>query len=260
MNTSQNKLKTATKDEVTVAKSKDIIAHQPAEIQIFDPQKDVEQAQVAAKALMRVIESGKVLKMQGKTYLFFEHWQTIGQFFHETVGTEWTKPIVEGGKTIGYEAKAVLYNRDGVIIGGAEAACMNDEINWKNKPMFQLRSMAQTRAASKALRNRFGFVAVLAGVEATPAEEMEGTNNEQSRLNPKPAGNSHAPTEKQRALIQKLMKEKGYSREDLFDEGFGAKSYPSEIIKWLLDAKPKQQQEQLPVIEHLTPEEEAAIR
>jgi hypothetical protein len=40
-------------------------------------------------------------------------------------------------------------------------------------PMFQLRSMAQTRAAAKALRNALAWVVVLAGYRPTPAEELE---------------------------------------------------------------------------------------
>jgi hypothetical protein len=39
-------------------------------------------------------------------------------------------------------------------------------------PMFQLRSMAQTRAGSKALRNALAWVVVLAGYRPTPAEEL----------------------------------------------------------------------------------------
>jgi len=41
-------------------------------------------------------------------------------------------------------------------------------------PLFQLRSMAQTRAAAKALRNALAWVVVLAGYKPTPAEEMDG--------------------------------------------------------------------------------------
>lgn len=41
-------------------------------------------------------------------------------------------------------------------------------------PMFQLRSMAQTRAVAKALRFALGWVVVLAGYKATPAEELDG--------------------------------------------------------------------------------------
>jgi hypothetical protein len=61
-----------------------------------------------------------------------------------------------------------------------------DQIIWENKrpkkerikigdepvPLFQLRSMAQTRSNAKALKNRFAWIVVLAGYSATPAEEM----------------------------------------------------------------------------------------
>lgn len=40
-------------------------------------------------------------------------------------------------------------------------------------PLFQLRSMAQTRATGKICRLNFGFVPALAGFRSTPAEEME---------------------------------------------------------------------------------------
>lgn len=39
-------------------------------------------------------------------------------------------------------------------------------------PLFQLRSMAQTRAGAKALRNALAWVVVLAGYKPTPAEEL----------------------------------------------------------------------------------------
>ncbi len=139
----------------------------------FDPQKQVEQAKVAAQALMSVIsQKAKPVKFNGEQYLEFEDWQTIAQFYNHTVGIDKTEQIEEDGKIVGFVAKALLYY-NGTIVGGAEAACMKDEPNWKSKPLFQLRSMAQTRAMAKALRSRFGFVAVLAGFKPTPAEEMQ---------------------------------------------------------------------------------------
>ena len=52
--------------------------------------------------------------------------------------------------------------------------CTRDEEKWKDKLDFELRSMAQTRAISKALRLPLGFIVELAGFNPTPAEEMEG--------------------------------------------------------------------------------------
>ena len=55
-------------------------------------------------------------------------------------------------------------------------------------PLFQLRSMAQTRACSKALKNVFAWVVVLAGYRSTPAEEMTGNEEAESngKHNPPP--------------------------------------------------------------------------
>ena len=48
------------------------------------------------------------------------------------------------------------------------------QVGVENVPLFQLSSMAQTRANAKALRNVLSWVVVLAGYRPTPAEEMEG--------------------------------------------------------------------------------------
>ena len=50
--------------------------------------------------------------------------------------------------------------------------CTRDERNWSKSDAFAIRSMAQTRAASKALRTPLAFVMTLSGYAATPADEM----------------------------------------------------------------------------------------
>jgi hypothetical protein len=152
--------------------SNQIIPTQAKTLQVFDPEKDIQQGQKAAKALLKLVKLTKPLKLGGKDYLYFEHWITIARFYNATVGVEWTRKTETG-----WEAKAVVY-QNGQMIGTAEAACNNDEANWKNKPDFQRKSMAQTRAASKALRQIFGYIPVLAGIEATPAEEMNNNHIE----------------------------------------------------------------------------------
>lgn len=146
--------------------------------QEFNPEDDLAKAQRAAKALMQVVKQTKPLKLGGKEYLYFEHWQTIAKFFNTSVGIERVTKIEKG-----WEAKSVVY-QNGIIIGGAIASCSTDEPNWKNKPEFQLKSMAQTRSMAKALRSIFGYVAVLANYQATPAEEIneEIINNPKSKV------------------------------------------------------------------------------
>lgn len=78
-----------------------------------------------------------------------------------------------------YVAEAELVNRDGRVVGHASAACSRDEAKWNQSPAFQLRSMAQTRAEAKAFSMKFRWVTVLAGLEGTPAEEMDSTENQE---------------------------------------------------------------------------------
>jgi len=169
------------------------------QIGVFDPDAQLDIAIRAAKALSRVIaQKKKPVIINGEQYLEFEDWMTLGQFDGVSVRTGEAEPVEINGVQ-GAKAKAFLYNnRTGELIGGAEAYCMRDEEKWGTRakyewqgegdrrrrvkvgeevvPWFQLASMAQTRAGSKAFRNKEAWVAVLAGYRPTPAEEMtEGT-------------------------------------------------------------------------------------
>lgn len=131
-------------------------------------------AKSAAEALERVIMSNDrpPVMFNGRRHLEYPHWQTIGKFYHASVRTL-DAEVVDIGGVKGFKAKAlVLDENTGLVIGGAEAYCMQDERNWAGKPLFQLASMAQTRAGSKALSNKYRYVAIVAGYEPTPSEEM----------------------------------------------------------------------------------------
>jgi len=181
------------------------------------PETVLAEAKQAADALTRVISLKKdPVKFNGEVYLEFEDWQTCAKFYGVTAKVEKTA-FVQYGNVTGFEATAVAIDRNGVEISRAESLCLNDEENWgmvkkykwedeldangkkiwvpeKNgkkgyykgkrvpdgevaKPLFQLKSMAQTRACSKVLRQVFAWIVVLAGYRPTPAEEMTG--NEQ---------------------------------------------------------------------------------
>ena len=144
----------------------DIAISRPPEIVLAEAQK-------AAKALADVVSKKKrPVMMNGEQYLEFEDWQTVGRFYGVTakiISTEY----LDYGEAKGFQARAVAIRTDGMEISAAEAMCLSDEPNWKTKPLFQLRSMAQTRACAKALRNVLAWVVVLAGYRATPAEEIQ---------------------------------------------------------------------------------------
>lgn len=183
-----------------------------------DPERVMAEAHKAAAILMDAVKrKPDPVMMNGEHYLEFEDWQTVARFYNASVRIV-KSGYVEYGDVKGFEAYAeVIRNSDGMVIGSAEAACLNDEPKWRSKsvyeyidvnrvpddlkdkivetlpskyegrpdrakvrlredpvPLFQLRSMAQTRAGAKALRNVFAWVVVLAGIKPTPWEELEG--------------------------------------------------------------------------------------
>ena len=173
-----------------------------------DPEEVLAEATKAAVALKRVVSmKTSPVKFNGEQYLEREDWGTVAKFYGcyaKPMSTEY----VEFGPVRGFKATAVVIDRDGIEVGRAESMCLNDEDNWgdvpfyewvdeldangkkiwdagksrykakkvkagsKPKPLFQLMSMAQTRAEAKALKGVFSWVVVLAGYKPTPAEEM----------------------------------------------------------------------------------------
>jgi len=72
---------------------------------------------------------------------------------------------------------------DGVKISGGDGFCENLELTKVGFPQYAVRSMAQTRAIGKSLRNLLGYVMNSAGYEATPAEEMEEERAKEAEKN-----------------------------------------------------------------------------
>lgn len=185
------------------------------------PETVLAEAQKAAAALQKVIAGkAKPVIVNGQQYLEFEDWQTIGRFYGVAAMVEKTE-YMELGKARGFMARATVLNvNTGIIVSAAEAMCMDDEARWNGREIFQLRSMAQTRACSKALRNVLGWVVVLAGYGATPGEEMP--HDAESRQAPKrPAAPSRgAPTgnlisDPQRKRLYAISKDANVSSEDM---------------------------------------------
>lgn len=129
------------------------------------------------------------VEINGKRHLEFEEWIALGNAYGITVKTGDAEPV-EIFEAKGFKAKAeVIRISDGVIIGGAEAYCLNDEKNWNNKDYFQMASMAQTRAGSKALGNQLrGIVALDKTLGTTPAEEMNKPSGRPTPHKPKTNG------------------------------------------------------------------------
>lgn len=176
------------------------------------PDQVLEEAKKAASALADVVsKKKKPVIMNGEQYLEFEDWQTVGRFYGVTTKVISTT-FIDYGTVQGFEARAVALRADGMEISAAESMCLNDEKNWKDKPLFQLRSMAQTRACAKSLRNVLAWVVVLAGYRPTPAEEMQGVVQQKPNIQP-PQTKALAETPEGESLSIKAVIEKTSKKE-----------------------------------------------
>lgn len=133
-----------------------------------NPVEVLERATQTADALASVLKSRNLTtKIQGKDHVNVEGWQTLGSMLGVTPVCVWTRPLDNG-----WEARVEAQTLDGRVVGAAEAMCTRSEKMWGKRDDYALRSMAQTRATSKALASPLRFVITLAGYEGTPAEEM----------------------------------------------------------------------------------------
>jgi hypothetical protein len=163
-----------------------VVRHQSTEVNLFgdaSPTTVVEKATEAANALAGVIESKQLYSMiQNKKHVRVEGWTLLGSMLGVFPVVEWTRETTDG-----WEARVIARTRNGDEVGAAEAMCSRSEARWKKADDYAIRSMAQTRAVSKALRHPLGFIMTLAGYEATPESEVaEGGYEPQPTGGPQP--------------------------------------------------------------------------
>lgn len=141
-----------------------------------DPDSATKEAIATAQFLKKMVIDKKegLMSDNGKRYIEFTEWQTLGNYYKVSVETE----VLEyEGKGIHLVVKArgiATHIVTGQRVGSAEAFCERREKGKGKHSLNQIASMAQTRAGSKAMRNALGWVVELAGMCSTPAEEMEG--------------------------------------------------------------------------------------
>jgi hypothetical protein len=71
-----------------------------------------------------------------------------------------------------WEARVVIKRGDAPV-GEGEALCSRKEVRWGRADDYAVKSMAITRATSRAYKQAAGWVVALAGYEATPAAEVD---------------------------------------------------------------------------------------
>jgi hypothetical protein len=140
-----------------------------------NPVEVVEMAGKIATALSAVIEKQELFKEfmdkrgNKKKHILVDAWTLCGSMLGVFPICTWTRPTADGN---GFEAHVEARLRDGSVVGAAEAMCSRSESNWSQRDDYALKSMAQTRATSKAMRLPLGFIVAMGGYSTTPAEEM----------------------------------------------------------------------------------------
>jgi len=147
------------------------VASAPPPVTLFrseQPDEIITTVAETANALSTVIDKQRLsVSIQGRKHVLVEGWTLLGTMLGVFPVCVWTRKLENG-----WEARVEARTRDGSVVGAAEAECLRSERSWASRDDYALRSMAQTRATSKALRQPLGFVMTMAGFSATPAEEM----------------------------------------------------------------------------------------
>lgn len=195
----------------------------PASTTLFhtdDPAEVLERATKTANALKGVLKKQNLTtSIHGKDHVNVEGWQTLGAMLGVTPVCVWSRPV-DGG----WEARVEARTLDGRVIGAAEAQCLKEEGGPWGGADYARRSMAQTRATSKALGSVLRFVVTLAGYNGTPAEEMPRDAGASTASRDKSGGQSPAATRsggdasaeastKQKRFLTNLLNDAGVSRE-----------------------------------------------
>jgi hypothetical protein len=174
-----------------------------------DPAEIVARATEIANALAKVIRDQKLaVRISGREHVKVEGWTLLGTMLGVFPYLVWSKPLYDDEQIAGsgWEARVEARTRSGEAVGAAEAMCLDSEPTWAKRDAYALRSMAQTRATSKALRQPLGFVMSLAGYEATPAEEMPAEAREETPPASPPYATDHQVS-LLRAMVRKLVKQ-----------------------------------------------------
>jgi len=149
-----------------------------------------------------------IANISGKDHVMVEGWTLLASMMNHSVGTTGTiATTIEGNA--GFWSHAEVYDPNGNVVGSADGVCTRGEKSWAKRDDYALSGMAQTRAISRALRQRFGFVIKLAGYETTPAEEMVDDvpakiSHDQLNRVLKAVTENHVPVDRARAAIQEV--------------------------------------------------------
>ena len=179
----------------TVAKplTEDPQSQVPTPNALIDP---TQAAELAAYMMAHCETPAYLVNLEGKRYPKLEWWNTIAALLGLAPRVVYARRLDREDEVV-YEAAVEVYRGEQRILR-AEALCSDREARWQGADEFMIKSMSITRACGKAYRISLSFLAVMAGLEGTPAEEMPVARG------PCAVSVPNTATEKQRERLQRL--------------------------------------------------------
>jgi hypothetical protein len=183
-----------------------IVESTPKALAVMTPSEKLERAREYAVALNGIIKFSPdrfVAKIGNNDFPKAEVWQTIAWMDGSEAHTVWARAVYgnDGDRGVtGFEARAEVHDiATGKFLASGESFYGMDESATQGQrsqggKLNAAKSAAQTRAISKALRGRYAFVVILAGLDATPAEEIDRSTGE---IRPAKSKQPRRPQQKQ---------------------------------------------------------------
>ena len=135
--------------------------------------KPFQMVQMATLLKNHIVKNELFVPIAGRNYVMVEGWQFAG-------GLLGMFPRITEVKELSpnkWMAKAEIINQKTLeVVSTGFALCSKSELKKKTFDEYAILSMAQTRAIGKAFRNLIGWIMKIAGYESTPAEEIQGKN------------------------------------------------------------------------------------
>lgn len=174
-----------------------VVEHTDAGLSLINgpaPAMAVAYAAQVSSAIADVLAEGNGFKtIQGKKHITIEGWQTLCAMTNHSVEIEWSRPIpgmAHSNGTQTWEARALVRDQSGKVVAAGESMADPSEPDamkkWAKGGNYAVRSMAQTRAMSRAAASRMRYIVQLAGFSGTPSEEIP-EHQQVTDPNPSPA-------------------------------------------------------------------------
>jgi len=170
-------------DPPVVDQTHQVVATQQSDLLLSasDPIKVLEAAQHIVQAMGEKCEGEQFISViSGRRYPKVEWWTAVGSVLGVFPYEESCERLATDDESCKYLA-IVQIRRGDQVIGRGSGLCSSKEEKWSNRDEHAIRSMSITRATGKAYRLAMSYLPVLAGMEATPAEEMPDPDQRQQQ-------------------------------------------------------------------------------